>query len=72
MIHLMAELECSEGEVQLVDGQNEYEGRVEVCHGGEWKTVCDRMWLEEEAKVVCRQLNYSNPLSTLIIIIMAQ
>ena len=52
-------LECSEGEVQLVDGGKEYEGRVEVCDGGEWKTVCDRMWLEEEAKV-----NYSNPSST--------
>ena len=50
-----------------MDGRNEYEGRVEVCDGGEWKTVCDRMWHEEEAKVVCRQLNYSNPSSTLII-----
>ena len=50
-----------------MDGRNEYEGRVEVCDGGEWKTVCDRMWLAEEAKVVCRQLNYSNPSSTLII-----
>ena len=65
-------VECSEGEVRLVDGQNEYEGRVEVCRDGEWKTICDRLWSEEEAKVVCRHLNYSNPSSTLIIIIMAQ
>jgi hypothetical protein len=49
--------------VRLVDGRNEYEGRVEVCDDGEWKTVCDRMWLKEEAKVVCRQLNYSDPSS---------
>ena len=64
----MAELECSsEGNIQLVDGRNEYEGRVEVCHDGEWKTVCDRMWREEEAKVVCRQLNYSNPSSIIMI-----
>ena len=56
-------IECNQGEVQLVDGQNGYEGRVEVCDDGEWKTVCDRMWGEEEAKVVCRQLNYSNPSS---------
>ena len=47
-----------------MDGRNEYEGRVEVCDGGEWKTVCDRLWCEEEAKVICRQLNYSNPSST--------
>ena len=50
-----------------MDGRNEYEGRVEVCHGGEWKTVCDRMWREEEAEVVCRQLNYSNPSSIIMI-----
>ena len=56
-------LECSEGDVQLVDGRNEYEGRVEVCHDREWKTICDRMWREEEAKVVCRQLSYPEPSS---------
>ena len=55
-----------EGEVRLMGGRNRYEGRVEVCHDQEWKTVCDRMWHEEEAKVVCRQLNYSDPSSTLI------
>ena len=54
------------GDVQLVGGRDEYEGRVEVCDGGQWKSVCDRMWDEEEAKVVCRQLNYSDPSSTLL------
>ena len=56
-------IECTQGEVQLVDGQNKYEGRVEVCYDGEWKTVCDREWKVEEAMVVCRQLNYSDPSS---------
>ena len=45
-------------------GQNRFEGRVEVCDGRVWKTVCDRGWYEEEAKVVCSQLNYSHPSST--------
>ena len=57
-------IECTKGEVQLVDGWNQYEGRVEVCDEGMWKTVCDREWREEEAMVVCRQLNYSEPSST--------
>ena len=44
-----------------MDGQNQYEGRVEVCDEGKWKTACDRGWKVEEAMVVCRQLNYSDP-----------
>ena len=56
-------IECIEGDVKLIGGRNEYEARVEVCDGGEWKTVCDRMWCEDEAMVVGRQLNYSDPLS---------
>ena len=50
----------NQGDIQLVGGRNEYEGRVEVCHNGEWKTVCDRGWGREEAEVVCRKLGYSN------------
>ena len=59
-------IECIQGDVRLNGGRHEYEGRVEVCDGGQWKSVCDRMWGEEEAKVVCRQLNYSDPSSTLL------
>ena len=59
-------IECTQGDVQLFGGWEEYEGRVEVCDGGQWKSVCDRMWGEEEAKVVCRQLNYADPSSTLL------
>ena len=49
---------CYDGQVRLVDGMNVREGRVEVCSDGNWTSVCDNLWNEAEAKVVCRQIGY--------------
>ena len=63
LILMMLGLRCAQpctaaGQVRLVGGTNNLEGRVEICASGTWSTVCDDFWSEAEAKIVCQQLGY--------------
>ena len=50
---------CSvEGQLKLVEGSSQAKGRVEICSGGLWGTVCDSQWESADAEVVCRQLGF--------------
>ena len=47
---------CTDGQLRLVGGSSENEGRVEICYENRWGTVCYHGWSTEDAMVVCRQL----------------
>ena len=48
---------CDDGDIRLAGGAVPSEGRVEVCLNNHWGTVCDDFWTNEDAMVVCRQLD---------------
>ena len=49
---------CSQGDIRLREGATSLEGRVEVCYGNEWGTVCQNLWSANDANVACRQLGF--------------
>ena len=49
-----------EGDVRLVNGALPSEGLLEIYYAEQWGVVCDEVFGDVDAQVVCRQLGYSS------------
>ena len=51
-------VDCANGETRLVDGETEWEGRLEICFGQRWGTVSSDGWTEINSQVVCNSFGF--------------
>jgi deleted-in-malignant-brain-tumors protein 1 len=57
-VYIKCQLPCTTGDIRLAGGS--YYGRIEVCIGGVWSTICrDIYWDNNDASVACKQLGFS-------------
>ena len=50
--------ECYDGDIRLVDGEIEQEGRPEVCVNGKWGSICHNGWTTSDAYATCLTLGF--------------
>ena len=60
---------CVSGDIRLVGGTAENEGRLEVCINQLWGTVCSQQWDYKDTRVACKQLGHQELGNLLLIVI---
>ena len=58
---LISDAEYRDGDIHLVGGSYQWEGRVEIYLFGSWGTIADSDWTEEDAAVTCHTLGHILP-----------
>ena len=59
--YIYADGQYRDGDVRLVGGSYQWEGRVEIYFSGTWGTITDSDWTSDDAQVVCRKLGHFSP-----------
>ena len=59
LLSITSYIACADGDLRLVGGFIPSEGRVEICINNTYGTICDDRWDEQDAAVVCTQLQFS-------------
>ncbi len=50
-------IDCVNGSVRLVGGSASNEGTIEICGNSLWGLISDAGWDQNDARVVCKQLD---------------
>ena len=60
VVHIVisASAVCENGDLRLLNGSNQKEGRLEICIGNKYGSICDDRWDVLDVTVVCRKLGY--------------
>ena len=61
---------CTDYDVQLVNGSTANEGKVLICINGVWGTLCDDYINNVDAGVICTQLGYRGGTCNILILVL--
>ena len=55
---LISFIDCKDGDVQLVGGESDNEGTIEVCFDHIWGLISETGWTSRDAQVVYKQMGH--------------
>ena len=50
--------ECEDGDLKLVGGASESEGRLEICFSQRWTTIDGGGWSYTDTEIACKELGF--------------
>ena len=53
------EASCSDGQIRLIEGYTENNGRVEICSNQRWETLNYNTWTSYNTMVACFELGFA-------------